>query len=49
MGPGMDALHHAFMLSRYHRENNLDRRFHRVGIGVIWRNHIAYITVEFLS
>jgi len=49
MGPSMDALHTAFMLSRHHRDNNLDKRFHRVGIGVIWKNGVAYITVQFLS
>lgn len=49
MGPGMNALHHAFMLSLHHRENILDRRFHRVGIGVIWKNGVAFVTVEFLS
>jgi len=49
MGPSMDALHRAFMLSLHHRENNLDKRFHRVGIGVIWKAGVAYITVQFLS
>ncbi len=49
MGPSMDALHKAFMLSEHHRDNNLDKRFHRVGIGVIWKNGVAYITVQFLS
>ena len=49
MGPSMDALHTAFMLSLHHRENNLEKRFHRVGVGVIWKNGVAFITVEFLS
>jgi len=49
MGPSMDSLHTAFMLSPHHRENNLEKRFHRVGVGVIWKNGIAFITVEFLS
>ena len=49
MGPSMDALHTAFMLSLHHRENNLEKRFHRVGVGVIWKNGVAFITVEFLG
>ncbi len=49
MGPSMDALHAAFMHSTEHRWNNLDKRFHRVGVGVIWSKGVAYITVEFLS
>jgi uncharacterized protein YkwD len=49
MGPTMDLLHQAFMLSPPHRRNNLDKRFHRFGVGVIWRSGVAYITVEFMS
>jgi uncharacterized protein YkwD len=49
MGPSMDALHTAFMLSPHHRENNLDPRFHRFGIGVVWKNGVAFVTVDFLS
>lgn len=49
MGPSMDALHKAFMLSPSHRDNNLDKRFNRFGIGVIWKNGVAFVTVEFLS
>jgi len=49
MGPSMNALHAAFMASLHHRENNLDKRFHRFGIGVIWKNGIAFVTVQFLS
>jgi len=49
MGPSMDSLHQAFMASLHHRENNLDKRFHRFGVGVVWRSGIAYVTVEFLS
>ncbi|HLW16169.1 MAG TPA: CAP domain-containing protein [Actinomycetota bacterium] len=49
MGPSMYALHTAFMLSPHHRENNLDKRFHRFGIGVVWKNGIAFVTVQFLS
>ena len=49
MGPGMDALHQAFMASPPHRRNNLEKQFHRIGVGVIWKDGIAYITVEFMS
>ncbi|MGZ4104601.1 MAG: CAP domain-containing protein [Actinomycetota bacterium] len=49
MGPTIDALHLAFMASTPHRHNNLDKRFHRFGVGVVWRNGIAFITVEFMS
>jgi uncharacterized protein YkwD len=49
MGPGLAALHTAFMNSPPHRHNNLDRRFHRFGVGIVWANGIAYVTVEFLS
>ena len=49
MGPTIDALHKAFMASLHHRQNNLNGRFHRVGVGVVWKNGIAFITVEFLS
>ena len=49
MGTSIDALHRAFMASLHHRENNLNGRFHRVGVGVVWKNGIAFITVEFLS
>jgi uncharacterized protein YkwD len=49
MGPSMNALHQAFMLSPEHRRNNLEKRFHRFGVGVVWRSGIAFITVEFAS
>ncbi len=49
MGPSIDSLHTAFMASLHHRENNLDPRFHRIGIGVVWKNGVAFITVQFLS
>jgi uncharacterized protein YkwD len=49
MGATIDSLHEAFMLSPGHRRNNLEKRFHRFGVGVIWKNGVAYITVEFMS
>ena len=49
MGPTIDTLHRAFMASLHHRQNNLNGRFHRVGVGVVWKNGIAFITVDFLS
>jgi uncharacterized protein YkwD len=49
MGPTIDLLHKAFMLSPLHRRNNLDPRFHRIGVGVVWKNGVAFITVDFLS
>lgn len=49
MGPSMDALHRAFMLSPPHRRNNLEPRFHRIGVGVVWKNGVAFIAVEFTS
>jgi uncharacterized protein YkwD len=49
MGPSIDLLHQAFMASPAHRRNNLERRFHRIGVGVVWKNGVAFITVDFLS
>jgi len=47
MGPTILAVHKAFMASRPHRYNNLYRGYHRVGVGIVWKNGICYITVEF--
>jgi uncharacterized protein YkwD len=49
MGSTIDLLHQAFMHSPAHRRNNLERRFHRIGVGVVWKNGVAFITVDFLS
>ena len=49
MGPSMESLHKAFMNSEGHRRNNLDRRFERIGIGVVWKGDTAFITVLFLG
>jgi len=49
MGPSIDLLHQAFMASPLHRRNNLERHFHRIGVGVVWKNGVAFITVDFLS
>jgi uncharacterized protein YkwD len=48
-GPTIDLLHRAFMNSPHHRDNNLYRGYRRVGIGVVWKGGIAFITVMFLS
>jgi uncharacterized protein YkwD len=49
MGPGIDVIQYAFMHSPEHKANILERRFHRVGIGVVWKDGIAFVTVDFLS
>jgi len=49
MGPGLAVLQQAFMNSPEHRANILDSRFHRFGVGVVWKNGIAFVTVDFLS
>lgn len=49
MGGSIDGLHQAFMLSPGHRRNNLEPRFHRIGVGVVWKNGVAFIAVEFAS
>jgi uncharacterized protein YkwD len=49
MGSTIDLLHQAFMLSPLHRANNLNVHFHHVGVGVVWKSGIAFITVDFLS
>jgi uncharacterized protein YkwD len=49
MGPSIDLLHQAFMRSPGHRRNNLEPRFHRFGVGVVWKNGIAFVAVEFTS
>jgi len=35
VGPGVKSIHHAFMTSPAHRDNILDPRYRRVGIGVV--------------
>jgi uncharacterized protein YkwD len=49
MGASMELLHQAFMLSPEHRRNNLERGFHKIGVGVVWKNGVAFIAVEFTS
>jgi uncharacterized protein YkwD len=49
VGPSMYRLHRAFMNSAPHRSNILYRGFERMGIGVIWKDGMAYITVMFLD
>jgi uncharacterized protein YkwD len=49
MGPSIVSLHQAFMASPHHRYNNLYSGFKRFGIGCVWKNGIAYITIDFLG
>ena len=41
------ALQRAFMRSRLHRSNILNRRFRHVGIGVVGRNGKLWVTLDF--
>lgn len=47
MGPDIRLLHRAFMRSPGHRANILYRRYRSVGVGIAWRNGIAFVTVVF--
>lgn len=49
MGPSVWSVHRAFMKSDGHRKNNLRRSFHRMGVGIVWANGTAYMTVMFLG
>lgn len=49
VGPGMYRLHRAFMNSPSHRDNILDRRFRRFGIGAAWDGDRVYVTVIFMN
>jgi uncharacterized protein YkwD len=49
MGASMDLLHQAFMRSPEHRRNNLEPRFHRIGVGVVYKNGTAFVAVEFAN
>jgi len=49
MGPTIKGLHRAFMKSPGHRANVLERRYKRVGVGVIQRDGTIYITILFLG
>jgi uncharacterized protein YkwD len=47
VGPSIASLHPAFMASPSHRRNVLDRRFNKVGVGVVVRNGRTWVTVVF--
>jgi len=47
VGDSVPSLHVAFMNSRHHRDNILDRRFSSIGVGVVVRNGRTWVTVIF--
>jgi uncharacterized protein YkwD len=49
MGPSIRGLHNAFMESPGHRANVLERRYRRVGVGVVRSDRTIYVTVLFLG
>lgn len=48
MGGDEPSLHQAFMNSPSHRENVLDREFNQIGVGVVWKDGILYVTEIFV-
>ena len=48
-GGSMRSLYDAFMKSRPHRENILERRFRRVGIGVYSSSGFLWVTLIFVG
>ena len=49
-GPSVDVLHDAFMDSPPHRKNQLNRRFHHVGVGMaVGDDGRIWVTVLFLG
>ena len=49
MGPSVEGLHDAFMASPGHRANVLDRDYDEVGVGVVVRDDVIYVTVVFVG
>lgn len=49
MGPTVNSLHDAFMASPGHRANVLDRDYDEVGVGVVIRDDVIYVTVVFVG
>lgn len=47
MGPAVQALHEAFMASAGHRANVLDRDYTQIGVGVVSRDGMLFVTVVF--
>lgn len=48
-GPGMYSIYRAFMKSRPHRANMLYRSYRYVGVGVVSRGDVQYVTLRFLG
>lgn len=49
MGSSMVRLNNAFMASTAHRANVLRQSFRKVGVGVVWDDGMAFVTVIFLD
>ncbi len=49
MGGSEPDLHRAFMNSPEHRDNILDAEFNEVGVGVVWKNNVLYVTEIFVK
>jgi len=47
MGPTVSAIFKAFMNSAPHKAKILYRGFERVGVGIVWRSGMAYVTLIF--
>lgn len=47
VGPSLWGVHKAFMRSAPHKANILYRSYERMGVGVVWRNGYAWVTVIF--
>jgi hypothetical protein len=48
MGGDEPSLHQAFMTSPSHRENILDREFNQIGVGVVYKDGVLYVTEIFV-
>ncbi len=49
MGGDIDSLHQAFMNSSGHRANILNPDFDGVGVGVVWKGGIPYVSEVFMD
>src|SRR5439155_4241211 len=47
VGSSVAAIHDAFLHSPHHYENVVDPKWDRVGIGVLVRNRVIWVTVNF--
>lgn len=48
-GPTMSSIYRAFMQSSSHKANILYRSYKVMGVGVVWKDGIAYVTVMFMG